>query len=311
MLRVLLFVAWCVILRATSAVVRMAARQQRLPRFLVIGLLFVFLVCSSNLFTSGSSAAVQSCSDSTQCDQADTSGRSRPRRSLSDLDALQADHEASNELQVDEDDKDILDGELDVDVNDLDIPRGKGIADLLNNAKARGFGETETTVRTAKPVAYSPPSVDGLLHAELFDGDVFQRWVVSKDDKFTGRWETALRKNEALIGDYALRTKDVARHHAISSLLDKPLDNNLGKALVVSYEVQFHEDHNCGGAYLKLFNTNALPSNDLAQFNGETPYVIMFGPDVCGSTKKVHTIIRQKNPVTQEWYVAARVNRVR
>lgn len=33
---------------------------------------------------------------------------------------------------------------------------------------------------------------------------------------------------------------------------------------------------------------------DLADFHGETPYNVMFGPDICGPTKKVHVIFSYK-----------------
>jgi calreticulin len=45
----------------------------------------------------------------------------------------------------------------------------------------------------------------------------------------------------------------------------------------------------CGGAYLKL-----LPGGDnfdAVKFGGETHYAIMFGPDICGSTKRTHAIL--------------------
>merc|ERR1712187_598575 len=45
----------------------------------------------------------------------------------------------------------------------------------------------------------------------------------------------------------------------------------------------------CDGAYLKL-----LPGGnkfDASKFGGETPYAIMFGPDICGSTKRTHAIL--------------------
>ena len=38
-------------------------------------------------------------------------------------------------------------------------------------------------------------------------------------------------------------------------------------------------------------------SNELTNFHDKTPYTIMFGPDKCGLTSKVHFIIRHKNPV--------------
>merc|ERR1719379_2094438 len=36
-------------------------------------------------------------------------------------------------------------------------------------------------------------------------------------------------------------------------------------------------------------------------FDADTPYVIMFGPDRCGATDKVHFILRHRNPVTDAW----------
>lgn len=55
----------------------------------------------------------------------------------------------------------------------------------------------------------------------------------------------------------------------------------------------------CGGAYLKLLKENA----DLhaEEFSNASPYVIMFGPDKCGATNKVHFIFKHKNPKTGEY----------
>lgn len=55
----------------------------------------------------------------------------------------------------------------------------------------------------------------------------------------------------------------------------------------------------CGGAYLKLLReTKALHQDE---FSNTTPYVIMFGPDKCGHTNKVHFIFNHKNPKTGEY----------
>lgn len=155
------------------------------------------------------------------------------------------------------------------------------------------------------PLPYTRPPTNDLEFAELFDGDVFSRWIVSQHNKFTGSWRKGLRKTEAIVGDYGLEMRDPAKHHAIATLLPSPLEDNLGKPLAVSYEVKFQEDVTCAGAYLKLFRT---VSNDVAeqrrellQFNDQTPYVIMFGPDACDPIKKTHLIIRQRNPVNRTW----------
>ncbi len=35
--------------------------------------------------------------------------------------------------------------------------------------------------------------------------------------------------------------------------------------------------------------------------SSQTPFTIMFGPDKCGATNKVHFIFRHRNPKTGEW----------
>lgn len=55
----------------------------------------------------------------------------------------------------------------------------------------------------------------------------------------------------------------------------------------------------CGGAYLKLLQENKKLHQE--EFSNGTPYVIMFGPDKCGATNKVHFIFRHKNPKTGEY----------
>jgi calreticulin len=55
--------------------------------------------------------------------------------------------------------------------------------------------------------------------------------------------------------------------------------------------VKFPQKIDCGGGYLK-FGPAPAPG---ANFNGDTDYNIMFGPDFCGtSTKKVHVIFNYK-----------------
>jgi calnexin len=55
----------------------------------------------------------------------------------------------------------------------------------------------------------------------------------------------------------------------------------------------------CGGAYMKLLRDNKALHQE--EFSNASPYVVMFGPDKCGSTNKVHLIINHKNPKTGEY----------
>jgi calnexin len=57
----------------------------------------------------------------------------------------------------------------------------------------------------------------------------------------------------------------------------------------------------CGGAYLKLLTHQKDDKFDPEKFDDKTPYTIMFGPDKCGATNKVHFIFRHKHPKTGQY----------
>eukprot|EP01071_Lankesteria_metandrocarpae_P003141 Lankesteria_metandrocarpae@DN2784_c0_g1_i1.p1 len=141
-------------------------------------------------------------------------------------------------------------------------------------------------------VPFVEPAVAGLHFAETFDENWGQRWIQSGAEKFTGTWKRVLRSNEAIEGDYGLRMMDANQHHAIASELSSPFSPK-DSGFVVSYEVKYETLLACGGSYIKLFDSAGM---DMAAFDNETPYLVMFGPDKCGSKSKVHFIIRQKLP---------------
>lgn len=59
---------------------------------------------------------------------------------------------------------------------------------------------------------------------------------------------------------------------------------NKDKPLVVQFSVKHEQNIDCGGGYLKVFDC----SLDQKDMHGESPYQLMFGPDICGpGTKKV------------------------
>merc|ERR1711963_738843 len=70
-----------------------------------------------------------------------------------------------------------------------------------------------------------------------------------------------------------------------------PPMSNVDKPLVIQFTVKHEQNIDCGGGYIKLFDCKL----DQADMHGESPYNIMFGPDICGpGTKKVHVIFEHK-----------------
>jgi len=88
--------------------------------------------------------------------------------------------------------------------------------------------------------------------------------------------------------DKGMKTTEDARFYQISASF--PEFSNEGKELILQYSVKHEQNIDCGGGYLKI-----LPKGfDQSSFNGDTPYNIMFGPDICGNTKKTHVIFSYK-----------------
>merc|ERR1712196_294852 len=123
---------------------------------------------------------------------------------------------------------------------------------------------------------------------EDFSGDWESRWVQSKAKSDLGEMKVSAGK---FFGDEeagkGLQTSQDAKFYAISAK-HKEFSND-GKTLVIQYSVKHEQDIDCGGGYLKL------GAYEPEKFEGSSPYNIMFGPDICGSsTKKTHVIFNYK-----------------
>merc|ERR1712183_240372 len=121
-------------------------------------------------------------------------------------------------------------------------------------------------------------------------GNWEDRWVQSKTKNDFGKWALSAGKfyNDAE-KDVGLQTSQDARFYAVSSKFDK--FSNEGKDLVIQFSVKHEQNIDCGGGYVKVFPSTV----DISEMNGDSPYNIMFGPDICGpGTKKVHVIFNYK-----------------
>lgn len=120
-----------------------------------------------------------------------------------------------------------------------------------------------------------------------------ERWTPSEATKktpvgdetfsYVGKWSVEEASTSVIEGDYGLVAKSVASHHAISAPFSESIDI-ADKPLVVQYEVKYQKGGNCGGGYLKLLEDGFQTSGK--EFSDNTPWVVMFGPDLtCPGTK--------------------------
>lgn len=86
-----------------------------------------------------------------------------------------------------------------------------------------------------------------------------------------------------------LKTTENMKFYAATSKLSSTF-NNKDKTLVFQFSVKHEQILDCGGGYLKLVSSDV----DVDNFNGDSPYYLMFGPDICGNTRRVHCIISYK-----------------
>ncbi|KAL5733817.1 hypothetical protein ACOSP7_031678 [Xanthoceras sorbifolium] len=139
----------------------------------------------------------------------------------------------------------------------------------------------------------SDTDADATLFYESFNETFDGRWIVSEKNDYKGVWKHSKSEGH---DDYGLLVSQKARKYAIVKELDQILDMR-DRRIVLQYDVRFQYGIECGGAYLKFLHpqeTGWKPQ----EFDGKTPYSMMFGPDRCGFTNKVHFIFKHKNPKT-------------
>merc|ERR1719230_2419102 len=135
------------------------------------------------------------------------------------------------------------------------------------------------------------PAAAEIFYEETFDSGL-DRWVTSTWKGGNGPAGTWEHTSGQWFGDEAeakgiATTKDF-HYHCASSKLDKAFSSK-GKTLVLQFSVK-HEKKDtsfCGGGYIKLLGSGV----DQKKFGGDSPYKIMFGPDLCGyDVSRIHAI---------------------
>mmetsp|Transcript_10665 Transcript_10665/g.17148 ORF Transcript_10665/g.17148 Transcript_10665/m.17148 type:complete len:388 (+) Transcript_10665:53-1216(+) len=127
-----------------------------------------------------------------------------------------------------------------------------------------------------------------IYFTEQFEDGWEDRWVVSSNWKpkaEMGKWVHTAGEWYGDENDKGIQTGEDARFYGLSAAMPEAFDND-GKDIVVQFTVKHEQKIDCGGAYIKILG----PDVDQESFGGDTPYSIMFGPDICGNTKKTHAI---------------------
>ncbi|KAJ0833852.1 putative calreticulin/calnexin, concanavalin A-like lectin/glucanase domain superfamily [Helianthus annuus] len=136
----------------------------------------------------------------------------------------------------------------------------------------------------------------GTVFYESFDESFEESWIVSENKDYLGVWNHSKSLGH---DDYGLLVSEQARKYAIAKELNKPVELNDG-TIVLQFEARLQNGLECGGAYLKFLRPQESGWTPKA-FDNKSPYSIMFGPDRCGGTNKVHFIINHKNPKTGKY----------
>jgi len=114
------------------------------------------------------------------------------------------------------------------------------------------------------------------------------RWIASTKRSAHERGALDLSAGKCFTNEdveSGIRTSQDARFYAYSAAF--PAFSNAGKDLVFQFSVKHEQSIDCGGAYFKLHPAGL----DHTNYDGDSEYFIMFGPDICGSTRRVHFIL--------------------
>lgn len=125
---------------------------------------------------------------------------------------------------------------------------------------------------------------------DFSDADI-SRWVQSQKRPEHERGKLTLTAGKYFtdeIKERGLTTSEDARFYHYTTKFEE--FSNKGKDLVFQYSLKQDQRIDCGGGYLKLHPAGI----DQKNYDGDSVYSVMFGPDICGSTRRTHFIVNRK-----------------
>ncbi|KIY65966.1 Calreticulin-domain-containing protein [Cylindrobasidium torrendii FP15055 ss-10] len=181
------------------------------------------------------------------------------------------------------------------------------VSTMRSAATVSALALVATSALAQDKPAFTPTALKAPF-IEQFTDDWSERWTPSEATKktpvggetfsYVGEWAVEEPSTAVIEGDLGLVAKTKAAHHAISAGFKDPVDFKK-EPLVLQYEVKYQKGGNCGGGYVKLLEDGFQTSGK--EFSDNTPWVVMFGPDLTCPGTKVHFIFRHKNPITGEF----------
>lgn len=144
-----------------------------------------------------------------------------------------------------------------------------------------------------------PPKVPNLPNCRIIffekfaDHSVEDYWIPTDAPNYTGAWQIQeLELPQTSPHENGLVCKSRNSYSAISTKFNDPI-SIINETLVLQYEMRPQLAFTCSGPYIKLFSDKNFEPRDLTN---ETRYTIMFGPDRCGPSKKMHFIFNYFHP---------------
>lgn len=114
------------------------------------------------------------------------------------------------------------------------------------------------------------------------------RWIVSQKRPAAEVGKVGLSAGKYFTDEAkerGLKTLEDARFYTLSTSFEE--FSNKGKTLVFQFSLKQDQNIDCGGGYVKLHPAGL----DQANYDGDSVYNVMFGPDICGSTRRTHAIL--------------------
>ncbi len=143
-----------------------------------------------------------------------------------------------------------------------------------------------------------------VLKAVVVAGEEAEQLLLSPKDKASWRFDEAVTY-PGLRGDRGLLLASASYPYAISAPLAAPIIFDGEEDFIFQYEVKMQDGLECGGAYFKLFRapdggegSEPRSTFDSGNVDKSSPYSIMFGPDRCGTTDRIHLIFQHLNRTT-------------